>query len=947
VPQESPQPGPPRHPDTLPAGTRVGEFRLERVLGKPGGQGVVYEATQISLGRRVALKLLKSGRSLSQQVLARFQREAEAGSRISHPGLAAVHAFGEADGRPFLAQELVTGGDLRVHLDRQRDEDRRAEDYRDIATFFMELTDALGAAHAAGVIHRDIKPANILMTQDGHPKVVDFGLAKVLDAESLSATGSVEGTPFYMSPEQASPNAGPIDPRSDVFSLGATFYEALTLTRPFQSDTLHQLVAKILRVDPADPQSVRSRIPRELAIIVMKALEKRREDRYQDMQEFGADLRRWLAHEPILARPPGTLRRAHKWTLRHPTISTVLALALVSAGGFAWLADQLAEKATALGDSLTREQSLSAELTDSNDALVAANQVTLGALDEARTQRGIAEERAQEARRERANVLRLSAFHDLEDLRQEADRLWSATDHPLAAYDDWLARAAAVVAGLEPSADGEVVGHRGQLRALRERALPRSEATREAERRAHPRFAAWEAKRAEVEAATDQLAAATEQVASAGLSGEEAAQATATLEQMGALLDRERQALALLDQTVDETLTYTFALADDGWWHSQLVQLVDEIEAFAHPKTGLVDGVSAEHGWGVATRRSLAELVPKVTLDTPAAERRWADAIASIADREQCPVYDGLQLAVQPGLVPLGRDPESGLWEFWHVVTGLEPTRNAEGRFTLEPNSGLVLVLIPGGTNWMGAQAPPGEPNQDPWAEDSEQPVHEVTLSPYLLSKYEMTQGQWIQATGFNPSLYVASNYFPIWNREQLPWSVLHPVEQVSWHRAHTVLFWMGFTLPTEAQWERACRAGGTTPWSTGEAMESLQGSANLSDAYGRSQGNRAWSEWEAWLDDGQTAHARVGSYAPNAFGLYDMHGNVWEWCLDAYEGQYYQRSPVDDPVNLTDQSVSRVFRGGGFLTNAPLARSAFRHRNTPDKFDSTIGVRPAWVIRR
>jgi len=324
----------PHMPDVSP-GTILGDYRVGRRLGRPSGNGAVYEATQLTFNRRVALKLLRPGSYLSERTLARFQREAEAGSRITHSGLATVFAFGEADGVPYLAQEIIDGGDLREHLDAQRDVVRSVGDYRAIASVFSELCDALQAAHVAGVIHRDLKPSNILLTREGQPKVVDFGLAKVSDAESLSQTG--EGTPLYMSPEQADSKSGPMDHRTDIFSLGATLYEALTLVRPFEADSVLQIAAKVLEDDPPEPKRIRSRIPRELSIITMKAMEKRPQDRYQNMLEFGADLRRMLANEPIRAKPPGVATRARKWILRHPTVSGVIASAFIALLGMAWM----------------------------------------------------------------------------------------------------------------------------------------------------------------------------------------------------------------------------------------------------------------------------------------------------------------------------------------------------------------------------------------------------------------------------------------------------------------------------------------------------------------------------------------------------------------------------------------------------------------------------------
>ncbi|MCB9898590.1 MAG: SUMF1/EgtB/PvdO family nonheme iron enzyme [Planctomycetes bacterium] len=934
------------HAHGLPPGTMLGEFRLERMLGKPGGQGVVYEATQTTRGRRVALKLLKSRHMLSERTLTRFEREAEAGGRIHHPGLAEVLAFGEADGVPYLAQELVEGGDLRELLDAQRGVDRGADDYRAIAALFAELCDALQAAHDAGVIHRDLKPANILLTPDGHPKVVDFGLAKVLDAESLSQTGDLEGTPYYMSPEQATAKRMGIDHRTDVFSLGATLYEALTLTLPFQADSLHQLVEKLLQDDPPEPISVRSRIPRALSLITMKALEKRRQDRYQSMAEFGTDLRRWLGNETILARAPRPLRVARKWMLRHPTASTVLALALVAAGVFAWLAGQLATKNSELGEALAREIGLKTDLQRTNVALVDANEATSAALSQAEIQRALAEDNADAARREKANVLRLSAFQQLEELRGEADALWPPTPDRIDAYDAWLLRADALVAGLEPSADGTDIGHRQQLRELRARALPRTDEQRRVEREHHPAYARYAAVCAEVEASATALDAAAAQIEAAGLSGAQAREAAAALDEARAALDVERETLAALDAEVDTRTSFTFASADDAWWHAQLTKLIDEIEAFADPATGLVDGISKEHGQGVRRRRSFAARVEQQTVSGPQAASRWREATASIADRTECPAYDGLHLPPQLGLLPLGRDGNSGLWEFWHVLSGDEPRRDADGRLVLDDTSGIVLVLIPGGSFWMGAQSEPGGRNYDEWATYAETPVHEVTLSPYMLSKYELTQGQWARFTSSNPSQFGdEKTYFADWNRARLPWSPLHPVEQVSWRDGMTVLPRMGLGLPSEAQWECAARAGTSTPWWSGDQKESLQGVANLSDQFAKDHANTSWETWEPWLDDGETAHARVGSYAPNGFGLYDTIGNVIEWCLDAYDERYYATSPAVDPVNVGVDTDLRVYRGGSMFGTAGTARSSYRGFNSSDRSHLSIGLRPARAI--
>lgn len=319
---------------TLPAGHAearpgavIGDYRLVRLLGQ-GGMGQVWEAEQETLGRRVALKLIRpdrSGRHVAQQL----SREARAASRLDHPGIVTVYAAGEADGVPFIAQRLVgTGFHLGDAIARMRDAEHAAPpDYRKLAELFARVAEALAVAHEAGVLHRDLKPQNILIGTDDVPSVTDFGLAQVTADESSAPAGRV-GTYPYMSPEQAAGKS--IDERSDIFSLGAVMFEALTLRRAFEGDTPGQILERIARYDPPDARVLRSRVPRDLAVICAKALAKARGDRYQSMHALAADLRRHLRHEPIAARPEGVTRSVVKWVTRHPVISTAIALSTIA-----------------------------------------------------------------------------------------------------------------------------------------------------------------------------------------------------------------------------------------------------------------------------------------------------------------------------------------------------------------------------------------------------------------------------------------------------------------------------------------------------------------------------------------------------------------------------------------------------------------------------------------
>jgi len=341
------------------AGRVLGDFRLLRELGR-GGSGVVWEAEQLSLKRRVALKILAAAFSLSGRRLEEFQREAQAGSRLNHPGIVAVFSVGECEGAPFLAQELVAGGRTLAHLleERRKTPALPAGHFEEMARLFLKIAAALEAAHEAGVIHRDVKPGNILLTPEGEPKVADFGLARMEDELGLTRTGEMRGTPYYMSPEQVAAPRVALDPRTDVFSLGGALYEALTLERPFAGETSGEVFEKILLEDPPDPRRLRPGIPRDLAAIALKALAKKRSRRYADMHAFGEDLRRFLAGEPVLARPPGPAVRLWSRARRHPVLSVGGLIAAVALVATSFL---LVRTQTALRDAETARSEAQAE----------------------------------------------------------------------------------------------------------------------------------------------------------------------------------------------------------------------------------------------------------------------------------------------------------------------------------------------------------------------------------------------------------------------------------------------------------------------------------------------------------------------------------------------------------------------------------------------------------
>jgi eukaryotic-like serine/threonine-protein kinase len=292
-----------------------GEFRIVRRIAS-GGMGVVYEAEQSNPRRRVALKVLHPG-AASEEGRKRFGREAEILARLHHPGIAQVHVFGSAPtaagDSPFLAMELIHGVPLNVYA-RDLDMRRRLE-------LLAKVCDAVAHAHANGVIHRDLKPSNILVTAEGEPKVLDFGVARLIDADTAlrTRTGQVIGTLAYMSPEQATGDLEHVDTRSDVYALGVLGYEMLCGRLPHEigSGALADAIRRIVEEEPPAPSSLDRSLRGDVSLILRKALAKEPARRYDGAAALAEDIRRHLHDEPILARPPTTTYQIRKFVRRH------------------------------------------------------------------------------------------------------------------------------------------------------------------------------------------------------------------------------------------------------------------------------------------------------------------------------------------------------------------------------------------------------------------------------------------------------------------------------------------------------------------------------------------------------------------------------------------------------------------------------------------------------
>ncbi len=320
------RPGHPFHLDS----DRLGDYRIIREVGR-GGMGVVYEAEQMATGRRLALKVLPRASAMDPRRLARFRVEAQAASALNHPHIVPVIAVGCEQGVHYYAMQFIDGCSLADVLAGLRPwPGEWASRTRAAAELILQAAEALEHAHGLGVLHRDVKPANLLVEPSGHLWVADFGLARFLEGADLTRTGDVIGTLRYLSPEQASGRPGH-DPRSDVYGLGATLYEMLTLRPSFVGDDRQDLLRQIADREPVAPRKLDPAIPRDLETVLLRAMAKEPGERYGSAEELSSDLRRFLDGRTVLARRPGLWRRVTRWTLRHRSVVSAAALVLAVA----------------------------------------------------------------------------------------------------------------------------------------------------------------------------------------------------------------------------------------------------------------------------------------------------------------------------------------------------------------------------------------------------------------------------------------------------------------------------------------------------------------------------------------------------------------------------------------------------------------------------------------
>ncbi|MCB9880935.1 MAG: SUMF1/EgtB/PvdO family nonheme iron enzyme [Planctomycetes bacterium] len=868
---------------------RIGPYRLLSKLGE-GGMGEVWIAEQLTpVSRRVAIKFVREGLD-SAAILKRFERERQALALMSHPAIASIFDAGQtADGRPYFVMEYVDGIPLVRFCDRE------SLDIDTRIRIFCQVCQAVQHAHQKGVMHRDIKPANILVYRDSGgfgPKLIDFGLAR-------------SSLPFVS---------------SDFVTLPGNLLGTPEYMSP------EQLSGGEKNVD------TRSDIY-GLGIVLYELLTGALPYDISELRDGGiAKIQRVIVEDecPLpSARVMATADSRDSYIL--PCGLEAPALARRLRGELDWIVLRALEKQPSRRYASAADLQRDLENHLSNGPVLAARPTTWYRLQKIGRRHGgalllgfgllaalviglvLSQQNATRARESEARTkTALAALENerfpvlLRSLIEGEQELWPARPELIPLLEAWLDKSVA----LREQADE----HRRALEELRATA----DLTTDRARRIATDLANVREQLIEQRIRYEKLRT-TPGERYLTLRGRLRLELDASYREI-----EKRESLAMAGEV------FTFASFEDTLRHREATRIVMLLDDFDEPDRGIVARIRERLALAERVRRHLSEDAPL-----------WMDVKTRLGTRSGFSAFSGKPVA---GLVPLGPDPTSRLEEFAAIETGLPPQR-IDGKLTLLEQNAAVFVLVPAATFAPGAVRDATSPRFDPDASPDEAPITPVELDAFFLSKYELTQAQWERMTGLTPSYYR--------ERSGEENDAQRPVESMSALEAERLLARRGMSLPSEAQWEYACRARTDGPWGFEPATQDLASYAHVVLEPVEGLDMSPWQLRErADLLESRMPRP-VGTLLPNGFGFHDMHGNVAEWTRDPYLEYGSARNRGDGAFALTtaDRMLSReaedvlrrvrVLRGGSFSMLPKFARSASRVQLAGEVASGIVGVRP------
>ena len=903
---------------------QFGRYRIIKALGK-GAMGMVYLAEDSQLQRQVALKTPHFEQEPTPELLERFYREARAAANLRHPNICPVHDVGQIEGTHYISMAFIDGHPLSAFIR------AKPQPERQILIVVRKLAQALEEAHERGIVHRDLKPANIMVDKRNEPIIMDFGLARKLEHEQsvrITQSGMLIGTPAYMSPEQIEGEPDKVGRASDQFSLGVILYELLTGQLPFRG-SLSAVMAQILTKDPTRPSQLRPDLDLRIEALCQKMLAKDPANRFPSLAAVAEEIASILRNpggkqtsaasasdQPAVVAPatdPNVLASIARQSTAKKTLAGHTPLASLAAKDLVSL-EELARKCL-----MRHDYDQVVQIIDR----IPARKRTPALNELLQT----ASQKADEISYLVVEIDEAVRFRDRAAALKKADELLKVKPGHHRALE----------------VQQDFAGHgEGGLRLLKQFTRPWNEGG----------WIPWSALALGLAVFGVMLGVVIIWLGKgkgAIVIDTDVAGVTVAVKDQSALITVPGTQRSIEVSAGDHLLTVSYQGLET---QTKSFTLKKDEKKILNVHIAGSDLVAYFDGETPPTPTAREKPEPaKIALAASAAHKDAAGKLAGA----------GREIVPNPPVVVPPRPKPAGL----AAPFSEEAAQGARAQWAgylqqpgeLTNKIGMKLELIPPGQFLMGSTGP------DPLQHPQQKPPHKVHIShSFYIGTYEVTRrkfAKFVAATGFVTEAEknggkaagvdakgdMAEQANLSWKKPGFRQTDAHPVVIVSWNDATAFCRWLSekegqtYRLPTEAEWEYACRAGTLTPFISGSHLNDVFSVGNGLDATFRQHfhmSNTA-KDTDVRPSDGFVFTAPVGSYRANAFGLCDMHGNVWEWCQDWYRAPY-SPAEVTDPTGAAEGS-QRVTRGGGFDCGIGTTSASRDHINPTHRY-ANIGFR-------